>query len=66
VRSCKLAGPADPALMLVGQSIGMGLRKEDAGLSVRPTLRQEAFLEGVEQDLTQLNKSDDSHIVLTG
>jgi hypothetical protein len=44
----------------------MGLRKEDAGLSVRPTLRQEAFLEGVEQDLTQLNKSDDSHIVLTG
>lgn len=47
--------------MLVRQSIGMGLRKEDAGLSVRPTLRQEAFLEGVEQDLTQLNKSDDSH-----
>ena len=31
------------------------------GLSMRPTARHESFLESVEQNLTQLNKSDYSH-----
>ena len=52
--------------MLVRQSIGMELRKEDAGLSVRPTLRQEAFLEGSNKTLRSLTSRTIAIIVLTG
>ena len=38
-----------------------GAAYEDVGLSMYATARQESFMESVELNLTQINKSGDSH-----
>ena len=50
-----------PCTTACGAAHMHGAAQEDAGLYVRSSARQESFLECVEQNLTQINKSGDSH-----